>query len=358
MAAKRHSRHRHSRRKPEPPIWPVVLAATAAVVIGVGLGIGLGKVTVEQGIRTAAHQPQPAKALPFEEPASRYAPATAVESAMRKVEAVQQAVREQKPADPPAAPAAPKSVPAVQVEDKPAWLKFAALAPAVEGRPMIAVIIDDVGHNSGSLAKRLNALPSPVTFALLPYVKNLPRMADMFRRSGHELMVHMPMEPTDSGINPGPKALLTKLPEKELMARLHWNLSRFKGYVGINNHMGSRFTRDSEAMALVLSEVQKRGLLFVDSRTAGGSVGDSLARWMGVPWARRDVFLDHDIDAGKIRGQLALTERIAAKRGFAVAIGHPHSATLKALEEWMPRAVEKGFALVPISAIVRAHLTG
>jgi polysaccharide deacetylase 2 family uncharacterized protein YibQ len=333
----------------------VVFAAVVAVVVGVGLGIGLGRVTIEEQPRQVARTAAPAEVLPFEEPARHYAPATDVEpepSVQPQPQPQKKAVTPQ----PAAKVVAPKSK--TPADDKPAWLKYAALTPATEGRPMIAVVIDDVGHDNGALAKRLNALPPPVTLALLPYVRDLPRMADMFRRTGHELMVHMPMEPTDGGINPGPKALLTGLSEQELLDRLNWNLSRFDGYVGINNHMGSRFTRDNDAMALVLSELQKRGLLFVDSRTAGGSVGDSLARWMGVPWARRDVFLDHDIDAAKIREQLSLTERIAAKRGFAVAIGHPHDTTLDALEQWLPEAEKKGFTLVPITAIVRAHLTG
>jgi polysaccharide deacetylase 2 family uncharacterized protein YibQ len=331
------------------------LAATIAVVVGVGLGIGLGRVTTDKMPRHVALDVAPAKVLPFEEPARHYAPATEIESAQPAAPVLQP-----KPQATAPQPAAKFVAPKVKSagDDKPAWLKYAALTPATEGRPMIAIVIDDVGHDSGGLAKRLNALPAPVTMALLPYVRDLPRMAQMFRRSGHELMVHMPMEPTDAGINPGPKALLTKLSEKELLDRLNWNLTRFTGFVGVNNHMGSRFTRDNDAMALVLSELQKRGLLFVDSRTAGGSVGDSLARWMGVPWARRDVFLDHDIDPGKIQNQLHLTERIAAKRGFAVAIGHPHKTTLEALERWLPQAEKKGFALVPITAIVRAHLTG
>jgi hypothetical protein len=324
-------------------------------VVGVGLGIGLGRVTTDERPRRVAMNAAPEKALPFEEPASHYAPPTEIEAA-QPVQPIHPSKSKTTAPQPAAKVVAPK--PKSAADEKPAWLKYASLTPPTEGRPMIAIVIDDVGHDSGAQARRLDALPAPVTLALLPYVRHLPDMAAMFRRSGHELMVHMPMEPTDHNFNPGPNALLTELSDKDLIARLNWNLSRFTGYVGVNNHMGSRFTRDNDAMALVLSQLQKRGLLFVDSRTIGGSVGDSLARWMGVPWARRDVFLDNDLTPGKILNQLHLTERIAAKRGFAVAIGHPHAATLDTLEQWLPQVRKKGFALVPITAIVRAHLTG
>ena len=105
-------------------------------------------------------------------------------------------------------------------------------------------------------------------------------------------------------------------------------------------------------MALVMAELRSRGLLFLDSRTTAQSVAAAEARRAGVAHAVRDVFLDNDTDLASIRRQLALTEQIARRRGSAVAIGHPHDATIEALRGWLPTLEQRGFVLVPISTIV------
>nr|MDJ0895682.1 divergent polysaccharide deacetylase family protein [Alphaproteobacteria bacterium] len=172
------------------------------------------------------------------------------------------------------------------------------------------------------------------------------------RRAGHELMVHMPMEPLTRDSDPGPNALLVGLARGELERRLHWNLSRFDGFVGVNNHMGSRFTSHHGAMAVVARELKRRGLLFLDSRTVETSVALEVATAEGVPSTTRDVFIDHSQQPEKIAQQLRMVERIARRTGQAIAIAHPHDATLKALRRWLPSLAERGFALVPLSAIV------
>jgi hypothetical protein len=107
-------------------------------------------------------------------------------------------------------------------------------------------------------------------------------------------------------------------------------------------------------MALVIAELGARGLLFLDSRTTAQSVAADEARRAGVAHASRDVFLDNDVDIDAIRRQLALVEQIARRRGSAVAIGHPHDATIEALRSWLPSLEQRGFVLVPISSVV-AH---
>lgn len=222
------------------------------------------------------------------------------------------------------------------------------------GRPMIAVVIDDVGLDQPR-SRAAIALPGPLTIAMLPYGYNLPDLAMETRRQGHELLVHMPMEPLDPGANPGPRALLTGLGPKELRQRVAWDLEQFSGYVGINNHMGSRFTANEAGMRIVMDEVRARGLLFLDSVTSRNTTGFRLAAKAGVPHAVRDIFLDHDIALPAIRKQLGKVEATARRQGHAIAIGHPHDETLEALRAWLPTLRGKGFQIVPISAIVRAR---
>ncbi|MFQ5785939.1 MAG: divergent polysaccharide deacetylase family protein [Alphaproteobacteria bacterium] len=235
----------------------------------------------------------------------------------------------------------------------PPWQRFAQRLPAsaFDGRPLIAVVIDDLGPPRGR-TERTIALPGPLTLAFLPYAEDLERLTAEARANGHELLAHVPMEPLGAGYDTGPNALVTGLRENELRALLDWNLSQFEGYVGFNNHMGSRLSLDAASMAILLAEVRDRGLLFLDSRTTGGSFGWKIAAELGIPYAKRDVFLDNVIEVGAINRQLAALERVARKQGYAVAIGHPHAATLDALAAWLPGLADRGFVLAPISAIV------
>ncbi|MCW9039088.1 MAG: divergent polysaccharide deacetylase family protein, partial [Rhodospirillales bacterium] len=169
---------------------------------------------------------------------------------------------------------------------------------------------------------------------------------------GHELMVHMPMEPTDHDFNPGPNALLTGLSDKDLIARLNWNLSRFTGYVGVNNHMGSRFTADPASMATLMEELKHRGLLFLDSRTSPQTVGGDVAALYGVPYAERNVFIDNENNVEAVRRQLRELEALARRKGYAIGIGHPRDATIEALATWLPELSRRGIVLVPLSKIV------
>ena len=128
-------------------------------------------------------------------------------------------------------------------------------------------------------------------------------------------------------------------------------LDSFDGYVGVNNHMGSKFTSDRKAVGTVINELKKRELLFLDSMTSGKSLGWKLARDKNIPYVVRDVFLDNARDENEIMKQLNLVERHALKHHVAVAIGHPHIATVQALSRWIPKAKEKGFVFVPVSSV-------
>ncbi len=234
----------------------------------------------------------------------------------------------------------------------PPWRRFAVAAPEARGRPRIAIVIDDMGIDKTRSA-RVIAMPAPLTLSFLTYATGLKRQTEAARAAGHELLLHIPMEPRGRNVDPGPNVLLGTLPAKELRRRLAWGFDRFGSYVGVNNHMGSKFTRDRAAMTVVMLEVKRRGFLFLDSRTAGGTVGSALARRMGVPFADRNVFLDNENDPAKVRARLAEVEALARRKGSAIAIGHPREATLKVLGQWLREARKRGFQLVPLSAVAR-----
>ncbi|MBM3567589.1 MAG: divergent polysaccharide deacetylase family protein [Alphaproteobacteria bacterium] len=255
-------------------------------------------------------------------------------------------------AAPPAIAALPPASSQVEAPSTPAWRRHAVAAPEAHGRPRIAIVIDDLGLDRKRALQAIE-LPGPLTLSLMSYARNLDELAALARLRGHELMLHVPMEPVSRADDPGPQALRLELEAEEFLRRLSWHLDRLDFYVGINNHMGSRLTADAWAMTMVADALRTRGLLLVDSRTAGASVAAEIARSRGVPSLGRDVFLDDIDDSQAIHRQLEETERIARRHGQAIAIGHPRDRTLAALGPWLAAVPAKGLVLSPVSSLIR-----
>jgi polysaccharide deacetylase 2 family uncharacterized protein YibQ len=252
----------------------------------------------------------------------------------------------------------------------PAWLtqrvKYARLASdAVAGgagaglpppgrAPAIAIVIDDLGPNVDG-TRRAIALPKNVTLSFLPYGDDTRTLVRMAERAGHQVIVHVPMEP-EGPEDPGPMALRTDLPARTNLARLDWALSRVPGHAGINNHMGSRFTQDRAALIPVMAHLAGRIGFFLDSRTTRHSQVIPLARAFGIATAGRDVFLDDAQRGPYVERQLLATERVAREQGVAIAIGHPHDVTLSALRAWTEQVTARGYRLVPLSEAIHMKI--
>lgn len=221
-------------------------------------------------------------------------------------------------------------------------------------QPVVAVVIDDMGVSPKRTAD-ISSLQAPLTSSFLTYAKKLPAQIAAARQSGHEIMIHVPMQ-AKSDRDVAPDVLTVNMKPEEVGKRLEDMLAKFDHVKGINNHMGSLFTEDSERLGAVMEVLKKHGLFFLDSKTSAKSVGRQEAGKHGVVYAHRHVFLDNENNVDYINGQLRLTERIARKNGYAVAIGHPKSGTFRALAAWLPELEKKGIKLVPMSKI--AEVTG
>ena len=232
-----------------------------------------------------------------------------------------------------------------------------ALAPALVTEnlprqplpPRIAVVIDDVGLDFDA-ARRVAALEAPVTVAVLPYAQRAAEVSALADAAGHDVLLHMPMEPVGLA-DPGPNALRLDLSDSDIEARLHWSMAQVPHAIGLNNHMGSRFTRDPRAMRVALSAVADREPLFLDSVTTGESRGRAVADGLGLRTLERDIFLDHVISADDIAARLDDAEALANERGWAVVIGHPHDVTLDQLESWIDAVEARGVELVSVSTL-------
>lgn len=220
-----------------------------------------------------------------------------------------------------------------------------------DGKIKVAIIIDDMGLTLRS--KQIEVMQGPLTLSYLPYAKGLQARVDRAQSHGHEIMLHIPMEAMNGNLDGGPKVLRTDLSKSDFEGIVNWGLSQFTGFVGVNNHMGSRLTKDQKSMKRLMGILKTQNVYFVDSKTIGSSVAAKTAAEYGIPHAERDVFLDHEISRSFVDGALAKLERVARKNGVAIAIGHPHKVTIEALKDWMPTLAGKGISLVPASEIVR-----
>ena len=196
-------------------------------------------------------------------------------------------------------------------------------------RPRIAIIIDDMGFHQ-HLGEQLLEMDLNITFSFLP---DAPFTAEQEKRAsqkGRDILLHIPMEPQDSGWNPGANALYLRDDAAALRYKMEKMFAAVPHAVGANNHMGSRFTEDAEAMRVVIEDLKQHSLFFIDSYTSAGSHAFAVAQQMGVPTARRQIFLDNIQDANLICQQIERLVSAAKQRGWAIGIGHPHRATLLA----------------------------
>jgi len=222
--------------------------------------------------------------------------------------------------------------------------------PVASG-PKLAIILDDVAGDA-SAVDGIFALHYPLTLSVLP---NHPRSAEIAaeaHRRGYQVMLHLPME---SLANETPEAqeLRPGMSPSEISRTLDAMLHTVPYAAGVNNHQGSRATSNAQLMSELMPVLRSHQLFFIDSRTTATTVAYEAAQSAGVHSAFRNVpFLDDVQEVGAVRRQLELAAKDAREKGQAVAIGHPHPATLRALAEFLPEAEARGIRLVHASDLV------
>jgi len=230
--------------------------------------------------------------------------------------------------------------------------RFDRHRPPVEvPMPKIAIIIDDLGY-SPNIAFSFIRSGLTLSFSVLPCAPFCGPIVEEAEKMGCEVLLHLPMEPKNyPSVDPGPGALFSSMSDQEIKRILNQDLLDVPGLRGVNNHMGSCFTENTDKMKAVLEELKKRNLFYIDSRTTKGTVGYKLAREIGVPTAKRNVFLDNDLDPKAIKIQMERLLSMARHSGFAIGIGHPHRETLKVIEEYYPE-IKSNFQIVHVSDLV------
>lgn len=221
------------------------------------------------------------------------------------------------------------------------------------GRGSVAIIIDDMGSSLREVESLMD-INIPLTFAVIPGLGKSREVAAAAGRRSYEVMIHLPMEPRDYPARRLEKnGLLVAESNEEIRSQVSEYLREVPFAGGANNHMGSRFTEDAGKMEAALKPLSERGFYFVDSMTSARSQGKAAARGLGMRAASRDVFLDNVQDVNAIRSQIRVLAGVAAKKGHAIGICHPHKATIQALAAELPLLRQQGITFVSASALVR-----
>ncbi len=216
------------------------------------------------------------------------------------------------------------------------------------GLPKVAIVIDDLGPNKKA-AKAILSLKAPITLSILPQEVYSAWVAEEGHRLGHDVIGHIPLQ-AKSALKLGNGGLYLKMTKREIINTLKKNLDSIPHLTGISTHMGSAFTENRRAMNILISELKKRDLLFLDSFTTAKSVGMDIAKLENVGAIRRDVFLDDNNDPAAIKAQWKRLMKIVSKKGFAVAQGHPRKNTIAFLKKILPD--NKDIEVVPLSELI------
>ena len=203
-------------------------------------------------------------------------------------------------------------------------------------RPKIAVVIDDMGESVAKARRLTDIFGSGCTLSILPQSSYSGETARVARKRGADILLHLPMEPVSyPAADPGPGALFVDMERTRIQSILRRSIQGLPGIIGVNNHMGSRFTADERCMRIVLTTLKEQGLFFMDSLTSSSSLAAKMANRMNVQTISRDIFIDNQRDVESILFQLQKAEQVAREKGYAVVIGHPYPETLDALEHWV-----------------------
>lgn len=195
----------------------------------------------------------------------------------------------------------------------------------------LAIVIDDLGYNFDR-GRRVVLLPAPVSLSILPFTPEAESIARLARRHDKDVLLHQPLESDRGTWADG--LLTTSMTREAIEQGFEAALASVPFAIGINNHTGSRFTRDAQAMGTLMHVIRQTDprLLFLDSRTTADTVAESAARNQRIPFVARDFFLDHIPTPAAMAAAFDAAVQKAKRRGYAIAIAHPKPATLEFLE--------------------------
>lgn len=243
-------------------------------------------------------------------------------------------------------------LPKIDEDGRQPWRVYSRPFNRKDARARIAVVISHLGLSPTQTQDAITKLPSEITLAFAPYARSLDDWVQQARDNGHEVLIGLPMEPSDYPRNdPGPNALMLANSQQENIKRLNWVLSRATGYIGVFNFMGSRFTAEKRSLKPIMQQLKNRGLMILDTRASPFSTLASAAQEVGIPYTAVDIVPDTEPNRGAIDRQLAKVLELAAERKNAVAVVRPLPITMLRLTRWINRLDPEKAVLAPLSAV-------
>ncbi len=217
--------------------------------------------------------------------------------------------------------------------------------------PQVAIVIDDVGIVRKP-ADQMLLIPAPLTWALMPFNRLTKYYLQAAQERGFETILHLPLESIDEKLDPGFGVLKREWSEEKIRAKLDEDLQNVPGITGVNNHMGSAGTADERLMRILMQELKRRDLFFLDSLTTKNSVAGKYALKFGVAYLKRDVFLDNESSLDSKKANLRKLLELALEKGQAIGIGHVREGTAEAILEMLPEFKAAGVKIVPLSQLL------
>ena len=219
-------------------------------------------------------------------------------------------------------------------------------------RGVIGLIIDDFGYRNDHVSNGFLQLPGKLTYAIIPGHDYSQLFSKKAYDAGYEIIVHLPMENIGKTYGEEEYVLMSYFQDDEIKNRINKGFDLLPEAIGLNNHQGSRGTADSRVMTLVAGVIKEKKKFFIDSRTTNNSLAETTMRKYGVPTNKRDVFLDNELDEGKIKIQLLELADVSEEKGIAIGIGHVKPQTLNVLAKEIPVLQKKGFRFEFVSNLV------
>lgn len=249
-------------------------------------------------------------------------------------------------------------VPVVAADGRQSWQIYARPYDDSDPRPQLALVIAGLGLSS-AVTNQAVQMPGEVTLAFSPYAPDAESYVRQARAAGHEVLLELPMEPVRfPQDDPGPRALLTSLGANQNIDRLNWVLARFAGYVGVIETQGGRFTASQVHLEPVMSEIKRRGLLYVERRVGNSPHPREIAGRLGLIRIDTDIDLDIEPSRREITRRLAAAEMLARRDGTAVLVARPLPVTFELLKAWIRRLEDEGISLAPLTAVSARQALG
>jgi len=195
-------------------------------------------------------------------------------------------------------------------------------------KPKLVIIIDDVAFRHE--VQMIKSIPYKITPSFFPATKRHPN-TPIYAKSFKDYMVHVPMQAMHYA-HPEPNTMNINWSYAQIKSRIDEIKKEFPKAKFINNHTGSKFTSNLQSMNYLFLALKDDNLGFVDSKTTPYSKAKIVERIYKIPLFQRDIFLDNEIDSSYIKNQLKKAIKIAKRRGYAIAIGHPHKTTLETIK--------------------------